>query len=104
MAITAYELLSSDTAYGLSIDVMEAIDDGKQPFGQPFESDGRLCQAVIEGAQVLVGETGDAGPEGAVDYSGLAAVLDALPTVDPADGTYWLDAGVLTKSTVAPGP
>jgi hypothetical protein len=102
MAITSYELLASTSPDGLTAKLATAIAANKQPFGMPFSDGEFFCQAVIEGSQVLVGDTGAAGADGAdgvVDYSGLATVLDALPTSDPADGTYWLNSGVVTKGT-----
>lgn len=40
----------------------------------------------------------------AVTWPMVVALLDALPTSDPADGSYWLNSGVLTKSVIPPPP
>ena len=72
MAITAYTVLSSDTPGGLTAEVTAAIAAGKQPYGPPMAVDGRFCQAVISGSQILVGETGATGPAGPTGATGPA--------------------------------
>lgn len=50
-SVTSYQLVSESSAYALSKAVMEALDEGYEPFGSPFyapEGSGYFCQAIVQ--------------------------------------------------------
>jgi hypothetical protein len=91
MSITAYKLVTADSAYpdGLSLAVSNAITAGWQPFGQPIAFNGKLVQAVIEG--VPDGAGGAPVDLQIADVAGLQSALDAKAS------TQALTDGLATK-------
>lgn len=78
MTITAVVVLEALTAADLNALIATSITAGNQPFGAPFthvlaQGGSRICQAMIAGSQVLVGDQGDLGTPGAAGADGVCA-------------------------------